>query len=138
MEVTNLNELKKYAQGELVELPSFFEGETLKVRLRRPSLLSLASNGVIPNPLLNTAYRLFNNVQTREGDGKFLKEQGELFNIVASQALVEPTYAEFKKHDLELTDLQLLAIFNYAQVGAKALENFRTIKSSNEDNKNSK
>lgn len=138
MEVTNLNELKKYAQGELVELPSFFEGEALKVRLRRPSLLSLASNGVIPNPLLNTAYRLFNNVQTREGDGKFLKEQGELFNIVASQALVEPTYAEFKKHGLELTDLQLLAIFNYAQVGAKALENFRTIKSSDEDNKNSK
>jgi len=51
---------------------------------------------------------------------------------VAKEAFAEPTYAEIEAAGLELTDAQLLAVFNYTQSGAKALEPFRTVKAADE------
>ena len=40
--------------------------------------------------------------------------------------MVEPTYDELKEIGLELTDLQLVEIFNFTQNGIKSLISFRT------------
>ena len=45
--------------------------------------------------------------------------------LIAEAALVEPTLSEIKSSGMELSDNQLIAIFNYAQRGIEALDNFR-------------
>ena len=88
-------------------------------------MLGLVANGEIPNPLLNAAYILFNGAKTSK-DVINMKEQKELLTIMAKAAMVEPTYAELEEIGLELTDTQLLEIYNYTQIGVKALTSFRT------------
>ena len=58
MKVVDITQLKKYAEGEIVELPEFGEGKPFIAKLRRPSLMALAKNGKIPNGLLETANSL--------------------------------------------------------------------------------
>ena len=60
-EVTSISQLNEYAKGQLVELPSFGEGQPFFARLRRPSMLALAKSGKIPNSLLATANRMFDS-----------------------------------------------------------------------------
>ena len=57
---TSIQDLISYSQGQIVKLPDFSEGQPFYARLRRPSMLSLMSNGKIPNSLVITANRLFN------------------------------------------------------------------------------
>lgn len=103
--------------------------ENICVKLRRPSLLLMAKGGTIPNSLMATAQKLFNG-----GKGTTeipLKEMAELLYIVAEHALVEPSMKELEEAGLELTDLQLSSIFNFTQLGCKALEPFRPVKKNN-------
>ena len=88
-------------------------------------MLGLVANGEIPNPLLNEAYILFNGAKTTK-DVINMKEQKELLTIMAKAAMVEPTYTDLEEIGLELTDTQLLEIYNYTQIGVKALTSFRT------------
>lgn len=124
MPVTSLEDLKKIAEGQEVELLGWRE-EPFVCKLKRPSMLGLVANGEIPNPLLNAAYILFNGAKTTK-DVINMKEQKELLTIMAKAAMVEPTYAELEEIGLELTDTQLLEIYNYTQIGVKALTSFRT------------
>lgn len=124
MSVTSLEDLKKIAEGQEVELLGWRE-EPFVCKLKRPSMLGLVANGEIPNPLLNAAYILFNGAKTTK-DVINMKEQKELLTIMAKAAMVEPTYAELEEIGLELTDTQLLEIYNYTQIGVKALTSFRT------------
>ena len=53
---------------------------------------------------------------------------GNMYNImdiIATAALIQPTMDEIKSVGLELSDDQMMAIFNYTQAGVKALESFR-------------
>lgn len=105
-----------------VELPSFSGEGSVKAKLRRPSLLSLAAEGLIPNELLACARELFN-----EG-GKAqiqLDELGRLLVIFAKSALAEPTFDELCSQGITLTDEQLSAIYAFAQGGVRALLPFR-------------
>lgn len=124
MAVTSIEDLKKIAEGQEVELIGWGE-EAFVCKLKRPSMLGLVANGDIPNPLLNAAYILFNGVKTTK-DVINMKEQKELLTIMAKAAMVEPTYDDLEKIGLELTDAQLLEIYNYTQIGIKALTSFRT------------
>lgn len=124
MAVTSLEDLKKIAEGQEVELLGWRE-EPFVCKLKRPSMLGLVANGDIPNPLLNAAYILFNGAKTSK-DVINMKEQKELLTIMAKAAMVKPTYAELEEIGLELTDTQLLEIYNYTQIGVKALTSFRT------------
>ena len=45
--------------------------------------------------------------------------------IMAENCLIEPTMEDIRNAGVELTDIQLTAIFNYSQRGAKVLEQFR-------------
>ena len=124
MAVTSLENLKKLSEGQEVELPGWDE-EPFICKLKRPSLLGLVEGGQIPNPLLNAAYILFNGAKTQK-DVLNLKDQKELLDIVARAAMVEPTYQQLKDIGLELTDLQLLDIYNFTQLGVRSLISFRT------------
>lgn len=125
--VTSIEQLKQYAQGEIVELPPFSPTQPFVARLKRPSLLAMAKNGKIPNNLLVKTNELFVNDGTavNASDDNMLTEIFSVIDTIASEVFVQPTYAEIKEANIELTDEQMIFIFNYTQRGVKNLENFR-------------
>lgn len=110
-----------YPSEQRVELPGWGD-EPFCATLRRPSLLSLAAQGIIPNELLACARQLF-----AQGDGSALRldELGRLLTIIAENALCSPTLSELRAKGLELTDEQLSAIYSFTQAGVRALRSFR-------------
>lgn len=132
--VTSLDNLKKLSQGIEVELPGW-DNEPFVCILKRPSLLGLVEKGEIPNPLLNAAYILFNGAKTPK-DIINLKEQKELLTIVAKSAMVDPTYQDLENINLELTDMQLLEIWKFTQLGVSSLMSFRSKQEDIKNNKN--
>ena len=133
MAVTSIEKLKKLSQGQEVELQGWDE-EPFVCVLKRPSLLGLVENGDIPNPLLHAAYILFNGSNNPK-DQVNLKEMNDLYRIIAKAAMVNPTYDQVVEAGLELTDMQLLEIFSFTQIGLQGLISFRT---KQEDTKNTK
>lgn len=125
--ITSIEELKQYAQGEVVVLPPFAPTQPFVARLKRPSLLAMAKNGKIPNELLVKTNELFINDGTaaNASDDNMLKEIFSVIDTIAGEVFVQPTYEEIKKAGIQLTDEQMLFIFNYTQTGVKNLENFR-------------
>ena len=103
--------LTELAQGTEIELPGFAAEETISVRLRRPSLMLLAAEGKIPNTLLASVEDLF-----EKGDKNTVsfKERAEIFRIVAMASLVSPSWEELQNSGVNLTDLQLLYIYNFS------------------------
>lgn len=125
-EVTSIYDLQRYAKGQIVKLPDFAEGQPFVAMMRRPSLLIMAKKGKIPNRLLATATDLFNGGKSNNANSdSILSDTFDVCEAIAEAALVEPTMAEIKEAGLELSDNQLIAIFNYAQRGVEALDNFR-------------
>lgn len=126
--VTSIEDLKNYASGTIVEMPPFAEGQPLIARLKRPSILGMAKQGKIPNSLLVKANELFlqNGVGLDAEEEDTMKQLYDVLDLIAKETLVEPTYEEIKSVGLELTDEQMMFLFNYSQQGVKALESFRT------------
>ena len=125
--VTSIEHLKQYAQGEVIELPPFAPRQPFVAKLKRPSLLAMAKSGKIPNNLLVKTNELFMNDGTavNVSDDNMLKEIFSVIDTIAGEVFVQPTYKEIKEAGIELTDEQMLFIFNYTQTGVKNLENFR-------------
>ena len=115
--------------SKIETIPGWF-GETVEVELKRPSILSLAATGAIPNPLMKTARKLF--YSGISPDGGDLAEEGRVLLEVAKAALVKPSFDELEAAGIELTDEQLVAIFQYTQLGAKALDRFRQLPADND------
>ena len=122
---TSIQNLVSYSQGQIVKLPDFSEGQPFYARLRRPSMLSLMSNGKIPNSLVITANRLFNGKGMDDRNENSMSEVLQLLEVICESAFVEPSYKELKEAGVHLTDQQYMAVFNYTQEGVKALEPFR-------------
>lgn len=123
-EVTSISQLNEYAKGQLVELPSFGEGQPFFARLRRPSMLALAKSGKIPNSLLATANRMFDSSLDNKNEN-MLKDFYTVIETILEAAFVEPTYQEIKDAGVQLSDDQLIFVFNYTQQGVRALDQFR-------------
>lgn len=127
--VTSLEDLKSYSKGMVVRFPDFAEGQPLVARVKRPSLLALTKSGAIPNSLLASATSLFTGdaQEDSNSDGQLdmMSKMYDVIEIIAQSALLEPTFDDIKEAGLELTDTQLMTIFNYAQQGTKALDLFR-------------
>lgn len=127
MQVTTIGQLQTYSKGKVVRLPDFAEGQPFVARVRRPSMLVLAKQGKIPNSLLSTANELF----IGGGSGvdieneKLLQDMYDVCMIVCDACLIEPTLRDIEDAGLTLSDDQIMALFNYAQQGVKALEPFR-------------
>ena len=122
---TSIQDLVSYSKGQIVKLPDFSEGQSFYARLRRPSMLSLMSNGKIPNSLVITANRLFNGKGMDDRNENSMSEVLQLLEVICESAFVEPSYKELKEAGVHLTDQQYMAVFNYTQEGVKALEPFR-------------
>ena len=124
--VTNIQDLVRVSQGTLIELPPFVEGEPFIARLRRPSMLGLVKSGKIPNALLSTANNLFANGTVDTDDEAALGNLFKVLDAVCEACFVEPSYVEMKEAGIELTDDQLMFVFNYTQRGVAALSSFRS------------
>ncbi len=122
--VTSLSDLTLYAQGQVVELPPFTEGQPLVARLKRPSIMALAKSGKIPNALLSAATELFTGVKDK-ADPIDISEIMGVVEVLCEASFLEPTYAQIKEAGIELTDEQCMAVFNYSQQGIRALDSFR-------------
>lgn len=130
VKVTSISELKKYQEGEIVKLPDFGPGQEFYAKLRRPSMLSMAKQGKIPNELLESASNLFvngnvNGDKLKKVDSQTLQKMFDVIDLICEASFIEPKYSELQKEGIELTDDQLTFIFNYSQMGVKSLDNFR-------------
>lgn len=127
MAVTSITDLQSYAKGTVVRFPDFAEGQPFVARVRRPSMLVLAKQKKIPNTLLQAAGELF----SKGGAGldadneKMLEDAHDITEVICEAALIEPSLEDIHNAGMELSDDQLMAIFNYTQTGIKALESFR-------------
>ena len=110
--------------SQTVTIPGWC-GDGVEVELCRPSLLALAAAGAIANPLLKTARRIF--YSGISPDGGDLAEEGRVLIEIAKAALVKPSFDELEAAGVTLTDEQLVAIFQFTQLGAKALARFRQL-----------
>lgn len=125
LKVTTIESLREYAdKGAIVRLPDFAENVPFVARLKRPSLTGLIAQDVIPNQLQVTAIEMFDG-KINDNGKRDMKAMDEIFTIFAKECLVEPTYEELEEIGLELTDEQKITIFNYSQMGVKALNSFR-------------
>lgn len=124
-QVTSIGDLQTYSKGQVVRLPDFAEDQPFIARVRRPSMLMLAKSGKIPNQLLKTAQDLFVSDVGNSDNEDMLKDMFDVCEVIADATLIEPSYADIRNAGLELSDDQLLAIFNYSQNGAQSLEKFR-------------
>lgn len=124
--ITSITDLQNYARGTVVEFPPFGENQPFVARVRRPSLLIMAKSGKIPNSLLGTANQLFTGEgSSRIADDNLLKDTYDVCRIMAESALIEPSLTDIENAGLELSDDQMMAIFNYTQAGVRALDSFR-------------
>ena len=104
-----------------VEIHGFQEGETITVLLKRTSLMSLASSGKIPNPLMSKVVQLFNGKDAagnpQSASDMALKEMGDvgkIMDILCEACMVSPRYEEIKEY---MTDDQRSDIFGWSQTG---------------------
>lgn len=126
---TSFEDLEKYAKGNVVELPPFADDQPFYARLKRPSMINMMRTGKIPNELLNGANNLFikdTAIQESIADAQQMNVYYEVIDQIVAEALVEPTIQQIHNAGLELTDEQLIYIFQYTQRGVKALNSFRT------------
>ena len=123
LKVTGIDEIKAAAGEQIVELPGFGNGEPFCARLRRLSLLSLAKAGKIPNELLTAVSELYSSGKINNPN---LKTTGETMLFIAEQCLAEPTMQQLREAGVELTDMQLTAIYMYSREGIAGLRPFRT------------
>ena len=119
-----MNILDSIKTSQVVTLPGWC-GDTVEFELKRPSILALAAAGAIPNPLMKTARKLFYSGVSP--DGGDLAEEGRVVLEIAKAAMVKPTFDELEAAGIELTDEQLIAIFQFTQLGVKALDRFRQL-----------
>lgn len=126
LRVTSFSELQQVKRGVLVKLPPFSDKQPFVARLRRPSLMKMMSKGKIPNSLKTKANELFaGNAAFSASDEDALKDLNELLRVFAGACLIEPTMEQIEQAGAELTDEQLMFLFNYAQKGMTELGNFR-------------
>ena len=127
LQITPVDTLKEYGGGEIVEFPPFAEGKPFFAKVKRPSMMILMRDGRIPNHLIGTANSVFagTNKQGAEENQNYFKDMLEVIEVIAEASFVEPSYRDLKENGVELTDEQMLFLFQYTQKGVKALESFR-------------
>ena len=129
--ITSFDELKRYSEGAIVELPPFSENQPFVARLCRPSVVDMMMDGTIPNELLETAFSLFDGGSEQKEEKsisdrlKESKDTTDILRVIAEHTLVSPTYNDILESGLQLNDTQLAAIYRYTQLGVENLKSFR-------------
>lgn len=128
LNVTSLEEIRAQAEPTVIEIPGFKQGTTIRVAVRTVDLTPHLLEAGIGNPLLG-AIRAAKG-QTVEEIGQEVEEKVDvakllpIFDAVAKDALVKPTYAEITAI-CPLTLEQKLAILDAAAGGIAELKSFR-------------
>lgn len=121
MNITSIDELKLMSGGEIVELPPFVQGKQFVAKLRRPSMMNLVRQGKIPNSLIKMATDLFNGT-TKDSETSVeeaMPQMLQIMEIMAEATFIEPKWSDIKAAGIELTDEQMIFIFNYTQSGVQ-------------------
>lgn len=124
LKVTSIEELKKQST-QVIQIENFSGEGHINVRVRRMSLFGLCKKGQIPNQLLGKARELFYG--SNKIDSMDLKSMGELFDIVCSNILIEPSMKQLEDEQISLTDTQKLQLWSYSQEGIDGLKSFRKV-----------
>lgn len=137
-EILSIEKLREMA-NPIIEIPNFDNTGYIKVRVQRPKLLKMASEGKIPNHLMNIAVTMINGKpQTQKSDltpEQYIKEINGAMELYCMACLVEPLYEEFK--DI-ITDDQKATIFNWGLGEVQVLDSFRTDEGDGPSNNNGK
>lgn len=123
MNITSIDELRLMSGGEIVELPPFVQGKQFVAKLRRPSMMNLVRQGKIPNSLIKMATDLFNGT-TKDSETsaeEAMPQMLQIMEIMAEATFVEPKWSDIKAAGIELTDEQMIFIFNYTQSGVQQI-----------------
>lgn len=144
LRVTSLEQLKKVKQTVVIDLGKFEDGTPLIAEVKRPDIITLATQNKIPNSLLEEAMKVFNGTSsetikkvTLENDFEALKLLGDLFEMLTEECLVNPKYSDLKEIGLDLTMEMRMNILSFAQIGVEGLKTFREKQERAESNKSS-
>lgn len=124
-EILSIEQLREMATP-IIEIPDFEGSGTIKVRVRKPKLMKMATSGEIPNHLMGIAVSMTTGEPMKNynelNDKEKIKLMGNAFDLFCKACLVEPTYEEFEEI---MTDDQKGAIFNWANGMVSDLNSFR-------------
>lgn len=109
---------------EIVEIAGWKPEQKWQVALKHPSLVNMATDGSVPNPLLNTVSRLLAGGTTAVKAGDEAEANAALKHIVRA-AMQEPTLAEVEAAGVTLTDEQYMEIYAWVLGGLEGLDRFR-------------
>lgn len=143
MQITSLEELKQYAEGQVLEFPGFTDDKPFVARIKKYSLMGLATSGKIPNPLMVHAQRIFDNAdQAMKGEKQLTtREKNEikaLEDTLLHESLMEPTYQQILDLNIDLSPLQKALIIEASQGETSRLAHFRNIATDIENIKHGK
>ncbi|MBS4536807.1 hypothetical protein GOQ29_14395 [Clostridium sp. D2Q-14] len=128
-EILNIKELKEMSTT-ILEIPNFNNEGTVNIRVKKPNLMVMASQGKIPNTLMSIATKMAG--LSTEKRNTNLKELGQTYELYCRAVMVEPTYDEMKDY---ITDNQMEVIFDWAISEGKKLESFREDEEDGTDNR---
>lgn len=127
LKAITIEELKK-VKTQIIQISDFSGEGTFNVEVRRPSLLTLATRGNIPNELIGDVNDLFFG-KKEEKDIEMSKLK-EIYDGIVKATLVSPTFEELKENDIQLTEVQIGELYKYVVGGVKELKYFREIQNS--------
>lgn len=132
LKITNVNEIKEYFEGEIVELAPFENGKPFVARVRVPSLVEIYRLGKIPNTLIVEVKKYFDTLEKDENNNVVInfadKRARSLMNLALKMAdvvLIEPSMKELRGAKIRLSDMQLLSIYNYVDKKVSEMIPFR-------------
>lgn len=130
----SIDEIKKKAKGNLIEIPDWEPDKTIKVRLKSIDVSPiLMESGAIPDELSLEVSTMFGDKEegkesktpkSAEQVKGSLKKFMPVLDAVAKEALAEPTYEEINEI-YPLTIQQKMAIFSYVMEGVGKFKPFR-------------
>lgn len=118
-----------------IKIPSFDGLETIDIKVKRPQLMAMMTQGKIPNRLLGIASKAVNSVGFQYKSEDEIEKAKELAGWVAFYCeicMVEPKYEEVK--DI-ITDDQALSIYAWAVAPIDMLRSFRYEEKNETDNR---
>lgn len=132
MKITSLEELKQFAEGEIIEFPGFTDDKPFTARIKRYSMIGLATSGKIPNPLIVHAEKIFDNARAQmKGEKKLSKKEKNeieaLETLLLHESLLEPTYQQIIDLKIDLSPLQKALIIEASQGETSRLATFRNL-----------
>lgn len=130
-EILSIEQLKELSTT-VIEIPDFDNEGTIKVRVRKPRLMAMASQGQIPNHLLGVVNDMIFGQKNKQKELK-IEDITNVYELYCTACLVEPNYEEFKEI---ITDDQMEAIFDFGMGTVNKLDTFRDDQENGSDNNN--